>query len=190
MKFDFKILVILGFLLIVLLLGYFSIIPNFEKIKLLRDDITKLQAQREAILDANKKIVELTPDYQKYQEEIEKLDAMLSSEKDVQILLSDFDYLVSVNGLVLKNILVVPFSSQKSLTDGRKSLQSESSEKELGGLAVTIDVQGSYQALKNFLASIEKDPRFLELTEMSLNFSEKEELMSANLKFKTFILEE
>lgn len=178
-------------LAITLAIGLVLTLPKYQEMRYAQK---KVQAKETEIQNKQgyfSKINEASEKLKKYPKELAKIDFALPANVSLPFLYDFFQKISSQNGLVLENISGGPASViQPKISSGSEiNIQSEigfQSEKAVQEIKVNLSLAGSYSAFKNFLSSIEKSARMIEVESMSFSFPKEEgESLSFSLTVKT-----
>lgn len=96
---------------------------------------------------------------------LSKVESALPDEFALAPLLYFFQKKGTENGLVVKTVVF----SRLDPASGNRATTLLPKEREVKNIVLTLDVFGNYQGLKNFLASIERSARILEVKSISFN---------------------
>lgn len=159
MKINYPFFVII-FILISILVIVFLVFPRYQT-------VTGLQAQiatkREELANQEKYFKELEETLEKlknYQGEISKIDSALPQENSFPSLSNFISKTAQSSGLVLGNI-------------GSINANPSSKFPELKENSASFSVVGSYSSLRNFLSSLEKSARLIQIEDISFDTSKE-----------------
>lgn len=166
-----RFLPIIGILILILLgvVGYFFWWPQYQKFSDLEFQLEKKTERLRQEEEYFTELDALSNQLKEYQVELSKIKSALPSDVDSAII-NFFNFLqkqTSENGLILKDINLEKAASPK--------------------ISFAISVLGSYSALKNFLSSIYKNIRMVEIESISFSEPGKETSFTFNLKLTTQI---
>jgi len=161
-------------LLAVFLIGFFLVWPQYQNLRRLNIEIqtkrTELQYKEEYFSN----IKTISEELKKYETELSKIDSALPSGPSLPSLFNFLEKTSSQNGLIFKYV-------------GTFSVTPLEANSGIKGIYLNIAVAGSYPAFKNFLASLEKTARLIEVDNISFSTPQKaEEPFSFNLKIKAY----
>lgn len=184
--------VVILVIIIVVALGYFFVLgPKYTILKEMgilnygakvqeldskKQDLEKLRELKETYSQLNKA-------------QIENLELILPSQEDIPSLFSQFESLALANGLVLNNISITKAEAAPAETEkegqlglgGEETTPAETTQGVLTlNVALSFQVGGGYDNLKNFLDILENNMRIVDLT--SLSYTPETEAYSINLK--------
>ncbi|MBZ9578322.1 hypothetical protein KJA14_00520 [Patescibacteria group bacterium] len=177
-------LIIICFFLI-LLIGLFLIWPKYQNLGALKLEIEGKEIELQYLEEYFQRLDQLSQELKKYEAQLSKIDFALPSDSSLT-LLSLINFLQkasSQNGLVFKELgsfsIILPKPPAEASGLQESQLSSKIKEIYLG-----FEVAGSYSALKNFLNTLEKSAKLIEVEEVSFSF-EEEEIFSFIFKIKT-----
>ena len=158
--------------LIVIAAAVFVLWPGFQELKAVRADIERgggeLQSEREYLQMLDEIKVEL----EENKEEIAKVNTALPSDPSVPSLFSYLQRTASESGLILTEINPFSVSSPVILTD-------------LKEITFSVKISGPYASAKNFISTVERSARMIEIESISLTPSE-EGSFGVDLRIKAF----
>ena len=183
-------------LLAVLTIGIFLILPKYQELKAFKIKIDEkrdeLQYKEEYFSD----LQETSDRLKDYKEELEKIESALPDNPSLPSFFNFLQKATSQNGLILKNLgsfsIVLPSISSVKKTVEEKATEKNVKETEkkipkVKKISLAIEVSGSYSSFKNFLESLEKSARLIEVENISFSSPKPgEETFSYTLKLKTF----
>lgn len=159
-------------LLIVLVIGVFLIWPKYQDLRTLRLEIREKGAELQYKEKHFSNLKEISEELKKYQEELSKIDSILSSDPSLPSLFDFLQKASSQNGLILKNL-------------GSFSITTSKENPAIKEIRLDFTLSGSYFSFKNFLLTLEKSARLIEVESISFSsLGEKETSPSFNLKIK------
>ena len=147
--------------------------PRFAELKTTQKDVegktNELQMREEYISELNKIKAEL----EQYSSEVSKTVSALPADPSLPSLFNFLQESSSKSGLVLKTINPFLVSVSKNLPNFRET-------------TFNIGVAGSYSAFKNFLSTLEKSARMIEVENISFSASTGKEPFDFNLQIKVY----
>ena len=150
-----------------IILGVLVIFPEYNILNILRSDIVEAEKTKvyheEYFGDLNKIKAQL----EEYGEEIEKIDDSIPDGPDLPSLFNFIQRTASLNGLILSE--VGTFSTNKT--------KEESLLKET---ILSFSLAGSYPSIKDFLSTVSKSARLIDINQITFSASQEEE---ASFKF-------
>jgi len=160
-------------LLGVFIIGFFLIFPQYQNLKetnlKIQEKRTELQYKEEYFSNLKK----ISEELKNYELELSKIDSALPSDPSLPSLFNFLEKASSQNGLILKYV-------------GSFSVTPSEKKPEIKEIDLNITVAGSYPAFKNFLSTLEKIARFVEVENVAFSFPKEEEPFSFNLKIKAY----
>ena len=158
--------------LIVIAAAVFVLWPGFQELKAVRADIERgggeLQSQREYL----QMLDEIKAELEENKEEIAKVNTTLPVNSSLPSLFNFLQKTSSESGLILTEISPFTISSSKEFANLKEAIFS-------------VEVSGSYSSLKNFISTLEKSARLIEVESISLS-SAGEGTFNFDLRLKTF----
>jgi Tfp pilus assembly protein PilO len=179
---------IIACLLAAILLGVFVISPKYReygdtnlKIKIKNTDIDNQQKYFSQVRETSEKL-------KNYEEELRKISYALPKEPSLPEVLEFLTQASSQNGMTFKKLtssaVVLPKTATK-ISDSSSASESETPPR-LKEISVEFEVSGDYSSLKNFVITLEKNARLIEIE--SISFSSRQtktaEGFSPNFAFK------
>lgn len=179
-----KQIVIFISLLTILSLGIFLIWPKYQTLKEIQLKVsekkTELQYKEEYFANLEK----ISQELEKYKEELAKINSALPEDPSLPTLYNFLEKASSQNGLILKKI---GDFSIAPLVPPQETTTQEAASGEIKEIRLGFEVAGSYSALKNFLATLEKSARLIEVEVISFSSPKAgENLFSFELTIKTY----
>ena len=180
-----SILIIICIFLIVLI-GFFLVVPKYKKFETLKQKIDGKETELRYIESYFSDLERLSQKLKEHESQLSKIDFALPSDSSLS-LLSLINFLQtanSQNGLVFKKLSSFSITSPKIAAKAPVSIQPQPLSK-IKEIHLGFEVSGSYSALKNFLETLEKSARLIEVENISFSFEEGK-IFSFNLKIKTY----
>lgn len=154
--------IIIGFILLVAL-GIAVVFPKYQNLNSLQLKVK----EKEAVLQFEKEyfsnISEASEKLKEYEESLSKINSALAAEPRLPALFNFLQTAASQNGLVLKKIAPTLPSPLK------EELVEEGWSPEIRETGTNLVVAGSYSSFKNFLSTLEKTARMIELESISFS---------------------
>ena len=158
--------------LIVIAIAVLVLWPMYQGLEIVRSDIererTEVQVKKEYVL----KLDEIKAQLDDRQAEVSRIQTALPASPAVPSLFNYLQRTSSEYGLVLTEISPFAVSSSKTFTDLKET-------------AFSIKVSGPYPSLKNFISTLEKSARLIEVENMTLSPTQ-DESFNFNLSLKVF----
>ncbi|MDP3995983.1 MAG: type 4a pilus biogenesis protein PilO [bacterium] len=169
---NFTSLTTVMFFLIVIAVSFFVLWPNFQELKVARADIEKKEAELESRREYLQTLEEIKTELEKNKEGLSKINTALPSDPSVPSLFNYLQKVASESGLILAEIS--PFTVFPS---GVSS--------DLREITFNVKISGSYSSAKNFISTLEKSARLIEIESISL-FPTEDGSFDFSLKLKSF----
>jgi Tfp pilus assembly protein PilO len=171
--------IIIG-LILLLALGITVVFPKYQNLKSLQLKVKEkgaaLQSEKEYFLNLS----EISEKLKEYEESLSKINSALVAEPRLPALFNFLQIAASQNGLVLKKIAHTLPSPLK------EELVREGWNPEIRETGINLTVTGSYSSLKNFLSTLEKTARMIELESISFSTLEEAGPINFNLRIKVY----
>lgn len=191
-----KIIISLISLALSLVLIFVFGFSQWSSIKIFRTELAQKKQLINEIKELLTKVGEIEQEYQEVADEAQKIFVGLPQEKDTAYLLVHFETLASQNGLLMESInfgQIIKKEEQQALQQ-----QSDQSAKILSNspsFSVNLNMIGSYDAFKNYLAAIESSARLMDINSINFIVRSQSELSAAldifefNLGINVYYLE-
>jgi len=169
-------------LAISLTLIFVFILPLFSLVKAMYSDLDIKNQEIEALKELSEKIEKIQGSYDSISEAVEKILVTVPKEKDLPQLLVQFEKLALNNGLLLKLMRFGEIEEKtekdfiRNVNDYETLNQSEKVLSSFPSLPVLIKVVGSYSAFKNYIISLEKSVRSMDI--YLINFSSSNQTLN------------
>lgn len=174
-------------LLISLLLVSFLLWPEIQKYRNLNLSVKIKDIQIENQDKYFSQIQDKAERLKSYEEEISKIDSALPDDPGVPSVLEFVVQTANKNGMQLTEIVNTSLVSAQEATGNQTIQESGVTNNKLKEASIEFKILGEYSALKNFIATLEKNARLIEVE--SINFAsagtEKGVLPSFLIKIKT-----
>ncbi len=167
----------------ILLISLFLIWPKYQELRALKVEVEEKETEFRYLEEYFSKLDQSSQELKKYEAQLSKIDFALPSDSSLT-LLSLINFLQkasSQNGLVFKELNSFSIISPKPLAETPGLRTPPFNIKEI---YLDFEVAGSYSALKNFLNTLEKSAKLVEVEKISFSFEEGE-IFSFSLKIKT-----
>lgn len=171
----------LGFLVATILVYSLLLAPSYREVNRLRGDL----AARRALVEDQKKVAgqvqELLTKYESVAGLQDRISRVLPAKEDYPSIINQIRGLAEVSQLTLEsvNINALPAVRGAAIQPGETTLLPP------GTLQADISVNGSYGALKNFLTSLERNIRIMDVVDVAMNPGTGQNF-SAKLVVKTY----
>jgi len=177
-------------LLISLLLVFFLLWPEIQKYRDLNLSVKIKDIQIENQDKYFSQIKNKAEKLKSYEEEISKIDSALPDDPGIPSVLEFVVQTANENGMQLTEIANTSIASAQKATGNQATQEPGVINNKLKEASIEFKILGEYSALKNFIATLEKNARLIELN--TINFSsegtEKGALPSFLIKIKTYSL--
>lgn len=176
-----RLFIILISFLVLLVVGAFLIWPRYQELRSLQLEVAGKEVEVENAERHNLRIKELFQELEKYRDELLKIDYAVFPSPDFPSLFHFLQKSCSQNGLVLKDI------SPSFIPPQKKASEEESLQKRgLKLLQTEIEISGSYDAFLNFLSTLEKSARIIEVGSISFGAPEEGGIFSFKLSIRAY----
>ncbi len=159
-------------LFIILALGFYLVAPKYQEFKKLQVKLGEKEAEFKAKAAYFLGVVDTFKKLRNYEEDLEKVDSALPLNPSLASLIYFFQIKSSESGLIFKkaNLFSISLISKKS---------------DIKEITFFLEFFGSYFAFKNFLSSLEKSARLIEVENISFTSQvETEQTYPFKLKIK------
>lgn len=176
MTIDRKIIIIVVVLLADIILAWFLVVPQYNQFKNLQTEAVLKEAEYNAKYAYYAQVNQLFDDIQKRQDSLSKIDNALPSSLSLSPIVYFLQKKTAESGLVLKDI----FFSKTSPINPKTQVKE---------IVFSLSLMGNYQALKNFIAILEKSANLFEVN--SISFSSQAQIQQAqqSTQSHSFIME-
>lgn len=153
--------------------------PNFRDFLSSREELEIKEAQLKQKEEYFAKLNTLSEELKKYPQELAKIDSALSVDPSVSALFSFVQKASSESGLVLRNLNLGKISSSKEKAG-------------VNEISFYISVSGTYFAFKNFLSTVYRSSRIIEIDNINFFYPGEDNLFSFDLSLTSYsyLLEE
>ena len=141
-------------LFIILVLGFYLVAPKYQQFNDLQIKLSEKEAEFKGKAAYFLEVGDTFKKLRSYEEGLEKIDSALPSDPSIAFLIYFFQKKTLENGLIFQQ---VSFS-------GSSSANKRGETKEIH---FSLGLLGSYSAFKNFLSSLEKSARLVEVESIS-----------------------
>ena len=171
--------IIIGLILLVAL-GIAVVFPKYQNLNLLQLKIKEKEAALQSEKEYFSSISEISEKLKQYEESLSKINSALAAEPGLPALFNFLQTAASQNGLVLKKIAPTMPSPLK------EELVKEGWSLEIRETGINLTVTGSYPSFKNFLSTVEKTARMIEIESISFSAPEEAGPIDFNLRIKVY----
>jgi len=137
-----------------LVLGIFLVWPEYQELKGLKSKITEKEGELQTLKEHFLELDDLSKNLKQYEVELSKIDSALPDGFDLPSLLNYLQEAASGTGLILKSFSPVSSTPFKG---------------KIKEFRLSLGFSGSYSAFKNFLSSLEKSARLIEVENISFS---------------------
>lgn len=163
--------IIIILLILTIIVGAIFTWPKYQELKVLKAAVGEKRAELQDQEDYIKDLLSTAEELKKYEDSLLKISSALPGAPSLPGLLDFFQKASSQSGLILKgmgSILVVP---HKTITEIRET-------------KISLTLSGNYPSFKNFLLTVEKSARMIEVENISFSTSRGEGPTEFNLRVK------
>lgn len=160
-------------LIVAIVMAVLVLWPKFQELKTIQENIKIVKAELQIKQDYLLKLDDLKVKLEENQEEVAKIKTTLPDSPSVPSLLNYLQKTSSESGLILTEISPFSVSEAKDFANLKET-------------ALSIKVSGSYSSFKNFLSSLEKSARLIEIENISFSSGDTKGSSIFNLSLKTF----
>jgi Tfp pilus assembly protein PilO len=171
--------IIIG-LILLLVLGIAVVFPKYQNLNLLQLKVKEKEAALQSEKEYFSNLSEISEKLKKYEESLSKINSALPTEPKFPTLFDFLQTAASQNGLVLKKITPALPGSLKG------ELAKEGWNPEIRKTGISLQVSGFYPSFKNFLSTLEKTARMIELESVSFFTLEEVGPIDFNLRIKVY----
>lgn len=143
---------------IILILMFFLVVPKYNEFKEFQAELGEKKAEFNSKYEYFSEITEVFYELENRKDAVKIIDDGLPNEPSFGRLAYYFQKKAMENGLVIKDLLLAKYSPQSPGSDMKE-------------IVFSINISGSYSALKNFIVSLEKSARLFEIASISFSSS-------------------
>lgn len=166
------IFIIIITLFLVLVLGVVLIWPQYQTLKALPKNIKEKEAQLQYKKIYFSELSQIKAELEQYELALSKIDSALPPDLSLPSIFNFLQKASSQSGLVLKAISPVNTSPSEEISTASET-------------KFSISVVGAYSSFKDFLSTLEKSARLIEVENISFS-SPSEPSLTFNLRIKVF----
>ena len=174
-------------ILISVILGFFLLSPQYQKFSDARWQVKENETERDNQEEYFDYIEGLSKDLESYKEQKSVILSALPSSPDTPDLLNFLASASNKNGLNLQKIVSFSAGPAKKVT-GTAAGKEEVPVSGVKEINIEFEVSGNYEALKNFISTLEQSARIIEIESVSLKkkmVEDESSMPSYGLKIKT-----
>lgn len=181
-----RLILIIACFLLIFLIGLFLIWPKYQRFNTLKLEIENKKTELRYIEEYFTKLDQLSQELEQYEEQLSKIDFALPLDSS-STLTSFINFVQTAsfqNGLIFEKLgsFSIMLPKPPAQTAGSPQAQPPSKIREI---SLDFKVSGSYFALKDFLNTLEKSAKIIEVEDISFSF-EEEGAPTFSLKIKTY----
>jgi len=159
--------IIIGLILLVVL-GIAAVFPKYQNLNLLQLKVKEKEAEFQSEKEHFSNLDALSEKLKKYEKSLSNINSALAAEPGLPALFNFLQIAASQNGLVLKKIApTLPSPLKEELVKKGWSL-------EIRETGINLTVAGFYSSFKNFLSTLEKTARMIEIESISFSTPHQE----------------
>jgi len=162
-------------------------LPKYQELSRLNLEIKHKKTEFQYIEEHFSEIHKLLEELENYKDKLEKVNFAFPSD-DSLTLVSLLRFLVNTSsqtGLIFKELNSYSISVPKT-TSGKVSDSGDSLSSRIKTISLSFEVSGSYSAFKNFLKTLERSAKIIEVEKTSFSF-EEEGIFSFAVQIKTYL---
>lgn len=168
-----------------LLVAVFLVWPKYQEVSRLSQKVEEGNKELQKKESQSLEIKDMKNKLDGYEKELDKINTALPSDFCAPSFFKFIQDTASQSGVVLGSVGgVFSDSSEKSNKKGGDASQEK--EEGLREAGTSINVSGSYSAIKNFLFALEKSARIIEISQISFSSSGEEHIFGAELGLRIF----
>ena len=152
------------FLLCFLLVIYF-VLPKYSDFKDIKEKVAKKQTELQEKKNKFSKLQDLSKQLEEHKESLDKIDSALPEEMSFAYLSNFFQNKTSQSGLVLESLVENQAPVSKEDEEMAKGKQKET--------YFSIALLGSFSSFDNFLKTLERSSRLIEVKDVSIKRSKE-----------------
>lgn len=169
---NFRIYLIIIFILIAGLIGYFLVWPEYQELLIVQSEI---EGTQEKIQSIDKRLADLkdaSRELEQYKDQLKILDYALPNRFYLPQIYDFFGYICPQRGLTF---------------GGVNASVGPSSDFNIREVLISLNASGDYSTIKNFLSYLESSARFFAISNINLSSSgEPGALLNLSLNLKTY----
>jgi len=168
-------LIIIGVsLVLALILGFTLLMPKYQALQVLQANIQEKERELQSKTEYFSQIREIFGKLDDYEEELAKIASALPKDPSLPSLFNFLQRTSAQTGLLLVEADLGSISIPQEGNGSHKEIR------------VSLDLSGTYSALKNFLLALEESSRIIEIEKISFIAPEElAEAFSSSIRIKT-----
>jgi len=152
-----------------LLFGFYFLLPKYTELQNLKKEIKEKEVEFRENQKYFSNLQKISSTLESYKDALSKINSALPEEPFLANLLSFFQTKASENGLILEAVNKTSFTKKKG-----EKLEKGVPEIRIRETYINLKLKGSVSSFRNFLQSIEKSARIIEVEDLSLKTNQKE----------------
>jgi Tfp pilus assembly protein PilO len=161
---------------IALIIVVYFILPLFSDFSNLKNEFEKRKEVALTIENYYKDVHDNFNKLKEHQESLEKIDSALPNDSFLPSLFNYLQKTSAENGVFLKSVNLAAISGKTGAGETGETVGEEKVAKKFQEEYVGVELIGFYDGFKNFLKSVEKSSRLIEIEEVQISKEEKEVL--------------
>jgi Tfp pilus assembly protein PilO len=170
---NFIPIIIVACFLLTVIFGVILLWPKFQELKMIEKNIAEKKEELQYQENYFSNLREIKSKLEEYQAEVTKINSALPDDSSLPSLFNFLQKTSSQSGLVLKGVSPFAVVVSKENPDIKET-------------QFSLQVSGSYSSFKNFLSTLEKSARLIEVENISFSSPKKGNLFTFNLRIKVF----
>ena len=166
-------IVIAACLFIVLIFSAVFLYPRYQNLNELQKNLEVIKEEFQWQEDYFSNLSQIGTDLEQYKEELAKISSSLPDDPSLPSLFSFLQKASSQSGLVLMGISPFTISSSGEFPDIKE-------------IQFSLEVVGPYSSSKNFISTLEKSSRIIEVENISFASPREDNLFTFNLRIKVY----
>jgi len=158
-------------LFLTLFFSIFLVIPKYSELQILRAKVSEKRAEFLQRKEYFSHLEQLSKELEKHQEALSKIDTALPEQPNLPSLLEFLQKACSENGLLLKSVGSFDNFNPKR---GQK----------IKTVQFNFEVSGTFDDFMNFLSTLEKSARLIEVSSISFNLPKEGDIFSFKVKVR------
>jgi len=156
-----------------LILGALILWPRFQDLRTIQTAVKDISEEVQYQEQYFSQLADIQNKFKNYEEKLSKIDSALPNDPSLASLFNFLQKASSQSELILKGISSFTISYSENNPSLRKA-------------QLSLEVSGSYSAFKEFLSTIEKSARLIEVENISFSTPKEEDIFTFNLRIKVY----
>ncbi len=167
---NFKNILAIFFLISAAAIGYWFALPLYNSLQAVNAEVEAEKAKEQELISFLSQVNQFKEKYNTIKDSADKILEALPAEEDIPQLLMQFKSLATTNGL---NLLDINFKESDNSGSGQESSENPEGETAPSYNFTTIGIKtsGTYEALKNYLKTVEENIRLTDATNITFSAS-------------------